>query len=340
MGSVTGKSSVLQHAQTWAKTNNTDLRSLTDAQKQQAITEVARQAQVPRAEALDQLMGLWSAQNEVRGDAAQKQLGHDPSRPQVGLGMTAPRNNSLNAQLAARGADAPRLLSPADVDFDDAADVISNAQKFIFPVPAFAGGGEPLVFPRGHEKAGEPITDWRGEPIGDKGLVFHNDKDDSTQAVRGDGQGVVILNQVSEAQAQALMDHLGGRDPNQLSLSELKGTLEFARKDLGIGDMYNSDRSFISRQMNALESQSTGIQAFGLHRRDDRDVCNAVFMEGKGQFRGTATTYKFEDGAVILRQLDAKTKEWSYRLIQPKTFQETYANKDGTPVDLDRLPRG
>lgn len=171
-------------------------------------------------------------------------------------------------------------------------------------------------------------------------MVFHNDKDDAVQAVPGDGKGVVILNQVSEEQAKALEAHLGGRDPSALTLDELKGTLEFARKELGIGDMYHSDRDFIASKMNALESHATGVPAFGLHRRDDRDVCEAVFVEGKGEFTGTATTHRFDEGAVILRQKDSKTDELSYRLIQPDICKETYSNKDGTPIDLDRLPRG
>ena len=45
--------------------------------------------------------------------------------------------NPLAMQLAARGAGAPKRITAGDVSFAKSADVISNAQKFIFPLPAF-----------------------------------------------------------------------------------------------------------------------------------------------------------------------------------------------------------
>ena len=35
------------------------------------------------------------------------------------------------------------------LDFNNGADVVSGAQKFILPVPKFKDGGEPLVYPKG-----------------------------------------------------------------------------------------------------------------------------------------------------------------------------------------------
>jgi hypothetical protein len=34
------------------------------------------------------------------------------------------------------------------------------AQKFIIPISALEGGGEPLVYPPGNNRAGEPIVDY------------------------------------------------------------------------------------------------------------------------------------------------------------------------------------
>ena len=86
--------------------------------------------------------------------------------------------------------------------------VISNAQKFIIPVPAFGRSGEPLVYPLISDKAGQPILDYTGKPVGDRGLVFFNGKDNSWQAVLGDGEGVVIINEVTREQATKLYQQI------------------------------------------------------------------------------------------------------------------------------------
>ena len=234
-------------------------------------------------------------------------------------------------------------------DFDKGTEVVSGAQKFIVPVPTFSetGGGEDLVYPKGatdkegKSLAGQPITDWQGKPIGgpgEKGVVFFNHKDQSYQAVKADGNGVVILNQVTDEQGAKLQEKIG-KDPGKLSLQEFKGALEYAHSDLGVGDMYNSDRDFIKNKMNAMETSDTGVAQYGLHRRDDRDVCHAVYVEGVGEFQGPAATpQKFENGAVLIRQPDSKAEDgFAYRLIQPDAFQETYKNKDGSAIELKKL---
>lgn len=240
---------------------------------------------------------------------------------------------------------AVRSLTPADLDLSKGAEVISSAQKFILPVPKFEDGGEPLVYPpgvknkEGKDIGGQPIADWQGKPIGDKGVVFFNAKDQAWQAVKGDGQGVIIMNQISEQQAKGFMEKIGA-DPNKLTLQHFKEVLSYAAEN-GASDMYNSDRSFIQSKMNPLETVATGVPQYGLFRRDDRDVCNVLFVEGSGEFKGPKTTHHFDNGAVILRQANSKADDgFDYRLIQPETFVETYSNKDGSPINLDALPRG
>ena len=131
--------------------------------------------------------------------------------------------------------------------------VVSSAQKFVIPVSTQCD--EPLVYPPGHEKAGTPILDWKGNPIGERGIVFHNPKDNSIESAPGDGTGVVIINEVSREHAAALyamIDELGG-DPRNLSLQELRELLQFARS-LGLKDMYHSDVTFISQNMQPVEA--------------------------------------------------------------------------------------
>jgi len=228
-----------------------------------------------------------------------------------------------------------RKISPADLAFDPASStsVISSAQKFIIPVPAF--GGEALVYPKGDDKSGKPILDYEGKPIGERGLVFFNAKDKSRQAVAGDGQGVIIINEVTQEQADQLHQKIQGaqQDPNKLTLNQLKQVLEFAREELGLGDMYNSTRSFVKEKMTPVATdllpQAGGaeIEPYGLKKRDDRDVCHAVYIPGKFVFEGPAATPQvFEDGGVIVEQ------GGQFRGVQPEIFMRTYRLQDGRAI--------
>ena len=63
--------------------------------------------------------------------------------------------------------------------------------------------------------------------MGDRGLAFFNGKDKSWQAVKGDGQGVIIINEVTREQAKKLYQKVQELkpDPNSLTLDELKQVL-------------------------------------------------------------------------------------------------------------------
>ena len=256
-----------------------------------------------------------------------------------------------NLQSQASEAKDLGTISHRQFQFDQGTEVVSSAQKFIIPVPTFqnSGGGEELVYPQGatdgegRNLAGQAIKDWQGNPIakpGEKGVVFYNAKDRSYQAVKADGEGVVILNQVSEEQAKKLQDKLG-KDPSEISLGKFKEALTWAHEELGLGDQYNSDRGFIASKMNPMENSHTGVVHYGLHRRDDRDVCRAVYVEGSGEFQGpAATAQKFDKGAILLRQPDSKAEDgFAYRLIQPDAFQQTYTEKDGSAIVLGKMAR-
>jgi len=247
----------------------------------------------------------------------------------------APLTRSATAGGEAADRSGVRTITAGDLRFDstNSTPVISSAQKFIIPVPAF--GGEPLVYPKGDPKAGQPIVDYEGKPIGARGLIFFNDKDRSIQAVAGDGQGVIIINEVTAEQAEQLYQKVGAfrADPNELTLSQMKQLLEFARTELHLGDMYNSTRSFARTRMTpALASRAPRaagkeIEDYGLKKRDDRDICHAVFVPGKFAFEGPAATAQvFENGGVIVEQSGA------FRGVQPEIFVRTYRLLDGRAI--------
>lgn len=223
------------------------------------------------------------------------------------------------------------LITAADFDLSKGQPCISAAQKFVIPVPAFKDGGEPLVFPAGHEKAGEPITDWQGKPIGERGLVFYNDTDKVVQAARGDGQAIVIINQVTAAQAKELVEEIKsmGSDPSEFSLAQVKEELGFARA-LGLGDQYNSDQAFMKAKFTPVDDRG----GYGLFKRDDRDLCKAFIMDTVGSFAGPAAEPQpFVPGDVIVAQPDGKGGH-SFRKVEGETFKKTYTSPSGLPMGM------
>lgn len=224
-----------------------------------------------------------------------------------------------------------------ELDMSKAVKVISSAQKFILPIPQLSDG-EALVYPSGTKNKtgelieGQPIADWQGKPIGDSGVVFFNAKDQAVQAVKGDGTGVIIINEVTEDQAAALtakVHELAG-SPEGLSLPQIKEVLATAA-GIGLKDMYNSDRGFVQSKMTPVGN--LGADGFGLHKRDDRDICLAVRLTGQGEFIGPAATpQQFENGAVIVQQGD------KFRLVQSDVFERTYRQASNAPVNSNDLP--
>jgi hypothetical protein len=230
-----------------------------------------------------------------------------------------------------------RRITPADLKVGSgySTPVISNAQKFIIPVPAFLQSGDPLVYPQSYEKAGQPILDYTGKPVGDRGLVFFNGKDKSWQAVKGDGEGVIIINEVTQEQAKKLYQKVQELkpDPNSLILDELKQVLSFAQEQLGLVDMYNSSRSFVQEKMTPViagevpKVNGNEIKAYGFVKRDDRDVNQAIYIPGEFVFEGPAASpQEFTDGGVIVEQ------GGKMRGVQPEIFARTYKLSDGRSI--------
>ncbi|UBF28980.1 hypothetical protein K9N68_14740 [Kovacikia minuta CCNUW1] len=217
--------------------------------------------------------------------------------------------------------------------------VISNAQKFLIPVPAFGQSGEPLVYPPSHEKAGQPILDYQGKPVGDRGLVFFNGKDKSWQAAPGDGEAVIIINEVSPQQAKQIDQKIRSYtpDPNRLTLKQLKEVLAFVQEDLKLDDMYNSNRPFIRENMTpaivgeVVTVNGKEIEAYGFKKRDARDINQAIYIPGEFVFQGPAATpQKFANGGVIVEQ------GGKMRGVQPDIFERTYRFSNGKAISSAR----
>ena len=255
----------------------------------------------------------------------------------VSLSPSADSVSQVDPQMTTGSTVAVVTVDPEDLQFGDGAStpVISKAQKFVIPVPAFEDGGEPLVYPADSSQAGNPILDYEGKPIGERGLVFFNQADQTVQAVAGDGEGVIIINEVTTDQADALHRHILtlNPDPAQLTLEQLRQALTFAQEDLDLGDMYNSNRSFIEENMSSIDTWAMANNdpqsdpLYGFKKRDDRDIGQAVYIPGRFEFAGPAATPQlFENGGVIVQQQE------EFRGVQPDVFLRTYSFSDGQPI--------
>ncbi len=225
-----------------------------------------------------------------------------------------------------------RVLTQDDVNFEKGTKVISAAQKYIITVPKMPG--EPLVNPETQEQ----IKDWKGNPIGDEGIVFWNGKDQGYQAVQTDGNGVLILNEVTKDVAEKL-DYIiaahskDGTPSGCYDYKHLKACLTYAQKALGITDMYNSDNKFISSKMSSVGEAKTDASgnSYGLMKRDDRDVCEAVYVKGNYTLKTGDREHVAKGGLVVLKQGE------DIRGIQPDVFERTYRKADGSNVTLADL---
>ncbi len=232
------------------------------------------------------------------------------------------------------------------LNFDNATPVISGAQKFIIPIPPLKDGGVPLVYPAGEEKAGQAIADWEGKPIGERGVVFRNHKDNAVQAVAGDGTGVIIINNVDDKMAGTIHNLLvmnkafpnEGMDAN--NITKALEAIALPKEEggwVGVGDMYNSTGEFVKAKMTHVNQDQERKWMYGLFKRDDKDICKAVYVAGQGEFQGPAATpQKFKNGAVFVYQTNAAPP---IRLIDPKVFEETYLNADGRKITIDKLEK-
>ena len=108
------------------------------------------------------------------------------------------------------------ILSKADLNFQNALAVIPATQSFLLPIPAFE---------KEDDSNGQMSQNGGVKSSENKGVVFLNSKDKSWQQVRSDGEGVVVINDVSPTQSKALLKkvmQLSNNQPENLDKDKIK----------------------------------------------------------------------------------------------------------------------
>jgi peptidoglycan hydrolase-like protein with peptidoglycan-binding domain len=229
-------------------------------------------------------------------------------------------------------------VTTSQINFTSGVPVIAATHKcFVVPVPAFSGGGEPLVYPGGEPNAGQPILNSQGDPIGTKGIVFWNAMRDIWQGAPGDGTTAIVMNEVDETAASSLYDlYLTLGNPEQVPLEGLRFFLNFSTIWYSAGDIYVSARSYVRENMSPVDAGTYIIDAygetFGHLKVDAEDSGRSVYISDPFKFQGPVATAKsFQHGGVLLSHSDDDV-----RAFEPEDFKEKYLLADGSKItDLD-----
>jgi hypothetical protein len=202
--------------------------------------------------------------------------------------------------------------------------------RFVIPVPALAGQPfvQPELMPDGstNPDAGKPLVDYKGRPIGGTGFAFFNHKDNCWQAMRTDGEGILIFNGVNEEKAAQLEEMVARfvSSPREFTIEKLREFLDLAAAR-GFGDRYDSTKTWAASNLVASSESSSagdpGIAHWGIHTRT-KDVCHAVFLPGEGVAYqdGTASPQVAEGNGLVI----VLRKEGTSAAVQPEVFAQSY----------------
>lgn len=209
------------------------------------------------------------------------------------------------------------------------------ARSFVIPVPE--GVGQFMVYPFDIDdqplmKKGMPILDDGGKPQG-RGIVFINHEDGAVQTARGNGEQMIIINAVSEAQAAQLLDFSEKNisNPEKITEEQIHSILRYAREDLGIDDFFDGEQAKIP-EFDALAPHSKS-KNFGAFIRRSPQERFAILGQGSGAYAGPAgSPQRFTNNVVVLANAD---HTW---MVQTRAFLNTYSHPDKREIKINELP--
>ncbi|CAF1154563.1 unnamed protein product, partial [Didymodactylos carnosus] len=253
------------------------------------------------------------------------------------------RINELVRKSSTKDIGIPIIFAD-DLDFsnDKSIPVISVARKFILSVPEL--GETVQITKSGKYKSGEEFH--QGDPVkcGDDiisgtGIAFYNNVDDQWVAaisgLGGDERSVIILNEVSQEQAEKLQVKLDGySDPEKITMPQLKEILAYA-ESMGLSNRYPSNVAFINKMMeNVQDYENKDGYIYGWKQRKGIQICRAIYIEGAGELRQPfGESEKFYDGALIVKHTTG-----SIHVVANEVGFRTYYHMDNTLIVKEDVP--
>ncbi len=218
------------------------------------------------------------------------------------------------------------ILSKADLNFQNALAVIPATQSFTLPIPMFED----------ENTLSDTAPSKQSKTADNKSVVFLNAKDKSWQMVRTDGEGVIVINDVSPTQSKALLKkvmQLSNNQPEKIDKDKIKLFLKFTHA-LGLKDVFQADRNFVSTQMNMIEVWDSGVEHLGFYKYQNQKNVLAVRFSGIVSFDDPSFSKQtFENGCVVIKGPDDKISA-----MKPESFLKSYTKTNGSPVTLFDIP--
>ncbi|MBO7244845.1 MAG: hypothetical protein J6V53_06160 [Alphaproteobacteria bacterium] len=213
------------------------------------------------------------------------------------------------------------IINETDLNFQNALSVIPAAQSFVLPIPSLNSGTGVFVS--------------KGGKSSEKDLVFLNSKDKTWQTVQSDGEGVVVINDVSPVQGKALLKkvmQLSNNQPDKLDKDKIKLFLKYTHA-LGLTDVSQSNKKDVANNMNLIEVWDTGFEQLGFHKYKNKSSAQAIRFLGSVCFSDPKLSKQtYENGCVVVKD------EGKISVVKPDVFLKSYTKPNGSPITLFDIP--
>lgn len=214
------------------------------------------------------------------------------------------------------------------IDFSGSLEFVNRTRRFVVPVGNLLEDSEPLVYPSNHENAGKSIRANRS-PTSARGLVFYNGVDHAWQAVRSDGSESIVINEVSESQADQLKQRCDAlREEGTLSLRSIRLLLEYSKQELGLFDVYHTGSKSADQAMKQISDQNEYYKVV-----TKPDLHRAVFVDSAFRFRGPVIHQYEHDGVIVT---DGR---YCWGVATPVFMRNFKIWASGQEQDIDSLSR-
>jgi hypothetical protein len=196
------------------------------------------------------------------------------------------------------------------------------------------------------------VVDYKGRPTGiEKGIIFHNGIDKTDQLVKGDGTGILIINNVTKEQSIILteMEKALSSLPSQLYVKGFKELINECN-DIGLIDKYNSNIEYMNSNLIKDPDSNTYVRTndsmiahisneyMVIEGADGTSISIRDWDQDEISYMHDGPSYiNFIGHEVNKGDIILETKDGGFRKIDRNVFKETYLDLDGKKFNEDTL---